>query len=94
MSTPDIQFLFEPRTVAVIGASHDPNKIGYKIVQNIVANGYTGKVYPVNPKGGEILGLPVSPTVRDIPEEIDVALIVVPAKAVFETVQQCAAPTA
>jgi acetyltransferase len=90
MSTPDIQFLFEPRTVAVIGASHDPNKIGYKIVQNIVANGYTGKVYPVNPKGGEILGLPVSPTVRDIPEEIDVALIVVPAKAVFETVQQCA----
>jgi acetyl coenzyme A synthetase (ADP forming)-like protein len=91
MSTPDIQFLFEPRTVAVIGASHDPNKIGYKIVQNIVANGYTGKVYPVNPKGGEILGLAVAPTIRDIPEEIDAALIVVPAKAVFETVQQCAA---
>lgn len=91
MSTPDIRWLFEPRAVAVIGASHDPNKIGYKIVQNIVSNGYVGKVYPVNPKGGEILGLPVFPTIRNIPEEIDVALIVVPAKAVFQTVQECAA---
>lgn len=91
MSTPDIKFLFEPRTVAVIGASHDPNKIGYKIVQNIVANGYAGKVFPVNPKGGEILGLRVFSSIREIPEEIDVALIVVPAKAVFETVQECAA---
>lgn len=91
MSTPDIRLLFEPRTVAVIGASHDPNKIGHKIVQNIVSNGYAGRVFPVNPKGGEILGLPVFPTIRDIPEEIDVALIVVPAKAVFQTVQECAA---
>lgn len=88
---PDIKLLFEPRTVAVIGASHDPNKIGYKIVQNIVSNGYAGKVFPINPKGGEILGLQVFPNIQDIPEEIDVALIVVPAKAVFETVQECAA---
>ncbi len=89
--TSDIKWLFEPRTVAVIGASHDPNKIGYKIVQNIVANGYAGKVFPINPKGGEILGLRVYPSVHDIPDEIDVALIVVPAKAVFQTVQECAA---
>lgn len=88
---PDIKWLFEPRSVAVIGASHDPNKIGYKIVQNIVANGYAGQVFPVNPKGGEILGLRVYPRVHDIPDEIDVALIVVPAKAVFQTVQECAA---
>lgn len=93
MSTrnPDIKCLFEPRTVAVIGASHAPTKIGYKIVQNIVSSGYTGKVFPVNPKGGKILGLPVFTAIGDIPEEIDVALIVVPAKAVFETIQQCAA---
>lgn len=91
MNTPDIKLLFEPRTVAVIGASHDPNKIGYKIVQNIIANGYAGKVFPVNPKGGEILGLPVFSSIKDISDEIDVALIVVPAKAVFETVQECAA---
>lgn len=93
MSTqsPDIKLLFEPRTLAVIGASHDPNKIGYKIVQNIVSNGYGGRVFPVNPKGGEILGLRVYRSVRDIPEAVDVALIVVPAKAVFQTVQECAA---
>ncbi len=89
--TPDIKRLFEPRAVAVIGASLDPNKIGYKIVQNIVTNGYVGKVFPINPKGGEILGLRVYPSVHDIPDEIDVALVVVPAKAVFQTVQECAA---
>ncbi len=89
--SPEITRLFEPRTIAVIGASHDPNKIGYKIVQNIVSNGYAGRVFPVNPKGGEILGLPVYPSVRDIPDEIDVAMIVVPAKAVLQTVQECAA---
>lgn len=89
--TPDIKLLFEPQTVAIIGASHDPNKIGYKIVQNIVSNGYAGRVFPVNPKGGEILGLRAYPSVHDIPEEIDVALIVVPAKVVFQTVQECAA---
>jgi acetyltransferase len=91
VQSPEIQYLFEPRTVAIVGASHDPGKIGYKIVQNIVSNGYRGRVYPVNPKGGEILGLPVSPTVNAVADEIDVALIVVPAKAVFQTVQECAA---
>jgi len=54
---PDITYLLEPRSVAVIGASHDQRKIGYKILDNIVSGGYPGKVYPVNPRGGEILGL-------------------------------------
>ena len=54
---PDIKYLFEPRAVAVVGASHDQKKIGYKILDNIISGGYPGKVYPVNPKGGEILGL-------------------------------------
>ncbi len=89
--SPEIKRLFEPRTIAVIGASHDPSKIGYKIVQNIVSNGYVGKIFPVNPKGGEILGLRVFPSISEIPDEIDVALIAVPAKAVFQTVQECAA---
>jgi acetyltransferase len=91
MSTPDIRLLFEPRSIAIIGASHDPSKIGHKIVHNIVSNGYPGKIYPVNPKGGQILGLRVYPSVRDIPDEVDVALIVVPAKAVLQTVHECAA---
>lgn len=86
----NINYLFEPRTVAVIGASHDPDKIGYKITENIVKGGYTGKVYPVNPKGGEILGLSVYRTVRDIEDDIDMAVIVVPGKSVFDAVRSCA----
>ena len=49
--------LFEPRAIAVIGASANPGKIGYRIVENVVRSGYRGGVFPINPKGGEILGL-------------------------------------
>ena len=49
---PDIQYLFEPRGVAIIGASRDKSKIGHKFVQNISASGYQGRIYPVNPEGG------------------------------------------
>ena len=48
----DIKYLFEPQTMAVIGAARDPNKIGYKILNNILSGGYRGKVYPINPQGG------------------------------------------
>jgi acyl-CoA synthetase (NDP forming) len=51
----DMKFLFEPQSVAVIGASQDPSKIGYKVLKNIVG-GYNSDVYPINPRGGEILG--------------------------------------
>lgn len=87
---PDIKYLFEPRTVAIIGASHNPEKIGYKITENIVLGGYTGKVYPLNPKGGEILGLPVCKALEDINDDIDMAIIAVPGKYVFDTVKSCA----
>lgn len=57
---PDIKYLFEPRSVAVIGASASPDKVGFKIVQNILSGGYQGKVYPVNPKGGRSWDCPWS----------------------------------
>ena len=53
---PDIKYLFEPRSVAVIGASQDNSKLGYHVTENIVSGGYRGKVYPINPRGGEICG--------------------------------------
>ncbi|MBN1217496.1 MAG: acetate--CoA ligase family protein [Anaerolineae bacterium] len=83
--------LFEPRTVAVIGASSNPNKIGYTIVKNIVQGGYSGHVYPVNPKGGKILELPIYQTIDEIEGEIDVATIAIPAPFVFDVVKACAA---
>lgn len=85
-----IRYLFEPRAVAVIGASHSREKIGYKIVENIIACGYRGKVFPINPGGGEILGIPVYGSVKDVPGEIDAAVIAIPAEHVYDEVKSCA----
>ncbi len=87
----DLKPLFEPKSVAVIGASSDPHKIGYKVLSNIIYGGYHGKVYPVNPKGGEILDLKVYKRVAEIEGDIDLAVIVVPAPVVFDVVKDCAA---
>lgn len=87
---PDVKALFEPKSVAIIGASSSPGKIGYSIVNNIVNDGYTGKIYPINPRGGEMLGLKIYEKLLDIPGEVDVAVITVPAKDAFESVRQCA----
>ncbi|HWU39051.1 MAG TPA: CoA-binding protein, partial [Candidatus Acidoferrum sp.] len=89
-ANPDIKDLFEPKTLAVVGAARDENKIGYKILKNILTGGYRGKVYPVNPQGGEILGLKSYRTVEEVNGPVDVASIVIPAKFVFEAVQSCA----
>jgi len=85
-----IQYLFEPRSIAVIGASRDTDKIGYKITNNIISGGYRGDVYPVNPQGGEILGRPVYKSVEDIPGDVDMVSIVIPAKFVVDSVAACA----
>ena len=87
---PDIRRLFEPRSIAVVGASPNRTKVGHKIVENILAGGFTGKVYPVNPKGGEVLGIGVHRKVSDIEGEVDVAVISVPAPFVFDVVRDCA----
>ena len=88
MQTSDIYL--NPRSIAVIGASHDTTKIGYKVVQNIVQGGYRGKIYPVNPQGGEVLGLRAYRSVEEIGSEVDVASIVIPARFVFDAVKSCA----
>lgn len=87
---PQIKYLFEPRSVAIIGASHNKNKIGYKITENIVYSRYPGTIYPVNPRGGEILGLPVSRSLDEIEDRIDLACIAIPAKYTFDAVKDCA----
>jgi acyl-CoA synthetase (NDP forming) len=82
---------FAPRSVVVIGASATTGKSGNVVIRNILANGYTGKVYLVNPRGGEILGLPVQPSIADLPEGIDLAIIVLPAKETPQALRDCAA---
>ncbi len=90
-SKPDIKYLFEPRGIAIIGASRDSTKIGYKFVQNISLSGYKGKIYPINPDGGEILGYRAYKNVSDIKGIVDIACIVIPAKFVFEAIKNCVA---
>ena len=87
----DLSQFFEPDSVAIVGASATPGKAGYVVLRNILANGYTGKLYPVNPKGGEILGMPAYPSIASLPEGIDLAIIVIPAKATVQAVRECAA---
>ena len=86
----NIKHLFEPKAVAVIGAARESTKIGHKILNNILTGGYRGRVYPINPQGGEILGLKVYRAVEEVEEPIDVASIVIPARYVFDAVKSCA----
>ncbi|MBI4496044.1 MAG: acetate--CoA ligase family protein [Deltaproteobacteria bacterium] len=90
MAGPEIRTLFEPRSIAVIGASRHSEKIGFRIFHNILAGGYRGQVYPVNPQGGEIGGLPAWRRIDEIPGPVDVACIVIPAERVYEAVEGCA----
>ncbi len=81
---------FEPRNVAIIGASATPHKPGHDVIVNILANGYAGKIYPVNPRGGEILGLPVYSSIAGLPPGIDLAIIILAAKDTPAGLRQCA----
>ncbi|MFN2212452.1 MAG: acetate--CoA ligase alpha subunit [Anaerolineales bacterium] len=82
---------FNPRTVAVIGASTDPEKLGYAVLNNLVSGGFTqkGTAYPVNPKAKEILGLSAYPSVLEIPDAVDLAVIVIPYRFVPEALTTC-----
>jgi acetate---CoA ligase (ADP-forming) len=82
---------FEPRSVAIVGASAVAGKAGHELIRNIQANGYPGRLHPVNPKGGEILGLPVSASIARLPDGVDLALVVLPAEATPAAVRECAA---
>jgi len=87
----NIQYLFEPRSLAIIGASGDKGKIGNSVITNVIQNGYKGKIFPINPKGGEIEGIRAYKTILDVNDEIDVAVLTIPAKFALESVGQCAA---
>lgn len=86
----DIKYLFEPGSIAVIGASQDKKKIGYSVFNNIVSGGYKGKVYPISPKGGFIDGHQVYTDILDIKDDVDCASIVIPANLVVNAIKNCA----
>ena len=83
--------LFNPAAIAVIGASADPKKVGHAVLNNLLRFAFKGALYPVNPSGGEILGLKVYGKIADIKEPVDLAIIVIPAKFVPGSLRECAA---
>jgi acyl-CoA synthetase (NDP forming)/RimJ/RimL family protein N-acetyltransferase len=85
-----IEAFFAARSIAVIGASRRTDTIGSLLVRNLVLGGYSGTVYAVNPSATSVSGLQAYPTVGDIPGDVDVAIVAVPADAVTDVVLDCA----
>lgn len=81
--------IFSPKTVAVIGASNNPSTVGYALMKNLIASGYTGIIYPVNLKQKSVLGVRCYPEIGQIPDEIDLAVIATPAHTVPGLVHAC-----
>ena len=81
---------FDPKSVVVVGASDKAHKPGNDVVNNIIANEYKGSLFLVNPKGGEIQGIKVHPSILELPEGIDLAIIILPAQSNLQAIRECA----
>jgi acetyltransferase len=89
VSDPRVRLLFEPQSVAIVGASSDPTKASGLPLRNIAQSKFTGKIYPVNPRATEINGLACYPTISDLPEAPDVVILMVDAKLSPEVLEEC-----
>jgi len=84
-----LRSMLYPRSIAVIGASRQPGALGHLIFQYIMQNGFSGVVYPVNPNADVVMSVKAYPSVLDIPGDVDLAIIVVPAKLVAKVTDEC-----
>jgi acetyltransferase len=85
-----LRALLEPRAVAVIGASRTPGKLGHAVVVNLIRAGFTGRIFPINPAGGEIDGRACLRAIAELPDEVDCAMLVVPASETVAALRACA----
>lgn len=85
----NLKTFFEPESVAVIGASRNEGKGGFNIVENLLRLGYRGRIFPVNPRAREILGIDAFSSLKDIPESPELAIIVLPPDTVLKSVEEC-----
>ncbi len=90
VTTASLRPFFEPKSVALVGASRKPSSIGYRILEALIMNRFQGPVYPVNPNASVVGSIRCYPSVRDLPESVDLAIIVVPRDAVLSVVDDCA----
>src|SRR3989344_2724044 len=85
----NLKNFFEPESIAVIGASRNPNKVGHVIFKNILDSGFKGKVIPVNKNSEEILRKRAYPSVLKIEDKVDLAIIAIPAEFVLQVIREC-----
>lgn len=80
---------FNPKSIAVIGASREPQKVGHRVFRNLIESDFPGGLYPINPNANKLLGFKCYKSILDVPDDIDLAVIVVPAKIVPSIVEEC-----
>ena len=84
-----LKAIFKPESVAVIGASRTPGKVGHTLLRNLMECGYGGEIYPINPHADEILGVKCYPSVLEVPGDVDLAVIAIPAPLVLQVAEEC-----
>jgi acetyltransferase len=89
MESQEFSPFFSPRGVVVVGASQDPNKLGYRLARNLVDCGYRGAVHYVNPKGGSLMGRTMYPSLAEVPDPADLAVLLIPAPVIPQALQDC-----
>jgi acetyltransferase len=86
---PMLEAIFAPQSVAVVGASPDPTRLGHRVLKNVIDNGYTGHIFPIHPSAKQVLDLPAYHSILAVPAPIDLAVIVIPPEAVLPVVEEC-----
>jgi acetyltransferase len=89
IDTAGLEYFYNPRSIAIVGASNHAQKPGGKPLGALLKRGYAGKIFPVNPRYEEVAGIECYPSLLDVPDEVDMAIISVPAESVLEVLQQC-----
>jgi acetyltransferase len=84
-----LEEIFAPTSVAVVGASPDPARLGHRVLKNVIENGYPGRIYPIHPTAADVLGHPAYASVLDVPEPIELAVLVIPPQFVLQVVEDC-----
>jgi len=84
-----LEAFFNPRSIAVIGASREEGKLGHAVLKCLIDSGFPGQVYPVNPKADSILGLDAHPSVLQCPGPVDLAVVLIPARFVPQVMKEC-----
>ncbi len=87
MKKASISPFFSPKGIAIVGVSRDPGKLGYGLARNLVNSGYAGAIHFINPKGGELLGKVIYPSLKDVPDPVDLAVLLVPPPAVPQAIK-------